>query len=120
MVAIFLDAMAAGEETAIFGDGEQTRDFVHVDDIVSALLAAPGRGGVFNVGSGAATSVAELHERCRAVTGDDRPPRVEPAREGDIRHSMLDVSLAERELGWRPQVGLDEGLRRTWEWIQAS
>jgi UDP-glucose 4-epimerase len=119
VVAIFLDAMAAGEETAIFGDGEQTRDFVHVDDVVSALLAAPGTGGVFNVGSGAATTVAELHERCRTVTGDDRPPRREPAREGDIRRSVLDVSLAERELGWRPQVGLDEGLRRTWDWIQA-
>jgi UDP-glucose 4-epimerase len=119
VVAIFLDAMAAGEETAIFGDGGQTRDFVHVDDVVSALLIAPGSGGVFNVGSGAATTVAELHERCRAVTGDDRPPRREPAREGDIRHSMLDVSLAERELGWRPQVDLDEGLRRTWDWIQS-
>ena len=119
VVAIFLDAMAAGEEAAIFGDGEQTRDFVHVDDVVSALLAAPGTGGVFNVGSGAATTVAELHERCRTVTGDDRPPRREPAREGDIRRSVLDVSLAERELGWRPQVGLEEGLRRTWDWIQA-
>jgi UDP-glucose 4-epimerase len=119
VVAIFLDAMAAGEETAIFGDGDQTRDFVHVDDVVSALLAAPGTGGVYNVGSGAATTVAELHERCRTVTGDDQPPRREPAREGDIRHSVLDVSLAERELGWRPQVGLDEGLRRTWDWIQA-
>jgi nucleoside-diphosphate-sugar epimerase len=53
------------------------------------------------------------------VTGDDQPPRREPAREGDIRHSVLDVSFAERELGWRPQVGLDEGLRRTWDWIQA-
>jgi UDP-glucose 4-epimerase len=120
VVAIFLDAMAAGEETAIFGDGQQTRDFVHVDDVVSALLAAPGAGGVFNVGSGVATTVAELHEHCRAVTGDARPPRTEPAREGDIRNSMLDVSLAERELGWRPQVGLDEGLRRTWDWIQAK
>jgi UDP-glucose 4-epimerase len=119
VVAIFLDAMAAGEETAIFGDGEQTRDFVHVDDVVSALLAAPGTGGVFNVGSGTATSVAELHERCRTVTRYDRPPRREAAREGDIRHSVLDVSLAERELGWRPQVRLDEGLRRTWDWIQA-
>ena len=63
--------------------------------------------------------MAELHERCRTVTGDDRPPRLEPAREGDVLRSVLDVSLAERELGWRPQVVLDEGLRRTWDWIQA-
>src|SRR3954469_3499467 len=61
VVAIFLDAMAAGEETAIYGDGQQTRDFVHVDDVVSALLAAAGSAGVYNVGSGATTTVAELH-----------------------------------------------------------
>ena len=117
VVAIFLEAMAEGRETAIYGDGAQTRDFVHVDDVVAGLLAAPGRGGVFNVGSGVETSVAGLHERCRAVTGDDWPPRQEPAREGDVLRSVLDVSLAGRELGWRPQVSLDDGLRRTWDWI---
>ena len=117
VVAIFLNAMAAGAETTIFGDGGQTRDFVHVDDVVRALLLAPGRGGVFNIGSGVETSVLELHERCRAVSGDDRPPRQAPPREGDVRRSVLDVSLAERELGWRPEVSLDDGLRRTWDWI---
>jgi UDP-glucose 4-epimerase len=117
VVAIFLNAMAAGAETTIFGDGGQTRDFVHVDDVARALLLAPGRGGVFNIGSGVETSVLELHERCRAVSGDDRPPRQAPPREGDVRRSVLDVSLAERELGWRPEVSLDDGLRRTWDWI---
>jgi UDP-glucose 4-epimerase len=117
VVAIFLNAMAAGEETTIFGDGGQTRDFVHVDDVVRALLLAPGRGGVFNIGSGVETTVQELHARCRAVTGDDRPPRQAPPREGDLRRSALDVSLAERELGWRPEISLDDGLRRTWDWI---
>ena len=119
VVAIFLNAMASGEETAIYGDGSQERDFVHVDDIVRAAMVAPGKGGVFNVGSGVATSVLELHERCRAVSGDDRPPRLEPAREGDLKRSALDVSLAERELSWRPQVELDDGLRGTWEWIRS-
>ena len=117
VVAIFLDAMAAGAESTIYGDGGQTRDFVHVDDVVRALLAAPGQGGVYNIGSGVETSVGVLHERCRAVTGDDRPPRQAPPREGDVLRSILDVSLAERELGWRPEVSLDEGLRRTWDWI---
>jgi UDP-glucose 4-epimerase len=118
VVAIFLDAMADGRETTIFGDGGQTRDFVHVDDVVSAVLAAPGAGGVFNVGSGVETSVAHLHAHCRAVSGNARPPRFEPPREGDVRRSALDVSRIEQELGWRPQVSLEDGLRRTWDWIQ--
>jgi UDP-glucose 4-epimerase len=118
VVAIFLDAMADGRETAIYGDGTQTRDFVHVEDVVSALLAAPGSGGVFNVGSGVATSVAELHAQCRSVAGDDRPPRLEPPREGDVLHSVLDVGLIEQRLGWRPRVPLGDGLRRTWDWLR--
>jgi UDP-glucose 4-epimerase len=118
VVAIFLNAMADGGETAIYGDGSQTRDFVHVDDVVAGLLAAPGRPGVFNIGSGVETTVAELHELCRKVSGDGRPPREAPAREGDIHRSVLDVSLAESELGWRPQLSLEEGLRRTWEWVE--
>jgi UDP-glucose 4-epimerase len=117
VVAIFLNAMAAGEETTIFGDGGQTRDFVYVDDVVRALLLAPGGGGAHNVGSGVETSVLELHERCRAVSADQRPPLLAAAREGDLRRSVLDVALAERELGWRPEVSLDDGLRRTWAWI---
>jgi UDP-glucose 4-epimerase len=119
VVAIFLNAMAAGEETTIFGDGEQMRDFVYVDDVVQALLLTPGRASVLNVGSGAGTSVLTLHERCRAVSGDDRPPRLAAPREGDLKRSILDISLAERELGWRPAVSLDEGLRRTWDWLLA-
>ena len=118
VVSIFLDAMAEGRETKIYGDGSQTRDFVHVDDVVAAVLAASGAGGVFNVGSGAETSVAELHAQCRAVSGDERPPVFEAPREGDVLRSVLDVSLAEAELGWRPEVSLEEGLRRTWDWIQ--
>jgi UDP-glucose 4-epimerase len=118
VVAIFLNAMAAGEGTRIYGDGRQTRDFVHVDDVVRALMAAAGTGGVFNVGSGEETSVLELHERCRAVAGGPREPEFAPAREGDLLRSSLDVSLAARELGWRPQVSLDDGLRRTWEWVR--
>ena len=121
VVAIFLERMAAGDETAIFGDGEQTRDFVHVDDVVAALLAAAGRdGGVFNVGTGEETSVNRLHELCRRVSGVDDPPRYEDARLGDARRSVLDVSRAAHELGWRPAVSLEDGLRRTWEWTASS
>ena len=120
VVAIFLDAMAAGSETTIFGDGRQTRDFVHVDDVVRALMLAPGSAGVFNIGSGRETSVLELHERCRAVSGSELEPRMAPPREGDVMRSALDISRAADELLWRPEISLDEGLRRTWEWIQAK
>jgi UDP-glucose 4-epimerase len=120
VVAIYLNGMAAGDETAIFGDGGQTRDFVYVDDVVRAVLRAPGTGGVFNVGSGVETSVLELHERCRAVAGDSREPRFAAAREGDVRRSTLDVSAAGQALGWRPEVSLDDGLRQTWEWVRSK
>jgi UDP-glucose 4-epimerase len=120
VVAIFLNAMAAGQETKIYGDGLQTRDFVHVADVVHGVLAAAGSGGVFNVGSGVETSVLGLHEHCRAVTGDLREPEFAPAREGDLLRSALDVSLAARDLGWRPEVSLDDGLRETWEWVRAE
>jgi len=119
VVAIFLNAMAAGEGTTIFGDGSQRRDFVHVDDVVQAVLAAPGKGGVYNVGSGVDTTVLELHERCRQVSGSDRAPEFAPPREGDLKRSALDVSLAADRLGWKPRVALDEGLRRTWDWIRS-
>jgi len=121
VVAIFLERMATGEPTAIFGDGGQTRDFVYVGDVVDALLAAAAReGGVFNVGTGEETSVNRLHELCRRVSGVEEQPRYGEARLGDARRSVLDVSLAARELGWRPQVSLEDGLRRTWEWTTRS
>jgi UDP-glucose 4-epimerase len=117
VVAIFLERMARGEATAIYGNGEQERDFVHVDDVVRALLAAAGRdGGTFNVGTGRATSVNRLHELCRAAAGADERPRYEAARVGDVQRSVLDVSLIERALGWTPQVSLDDGLLRTAAW----
>jgi UDP-glucose 4-epimerase len=116
VVAIFLERMQRGEETAIFGDGLQTRDFVYVGDVVRALLAAVGAdGGVFNVGTGVETTVLDLHRACAEVAGAGAEPRFEDARLGDVRRSVLDVSLAERELGWEPEASLGYGLRLTWE-----
>jgi UDP-glucose 4-epimerase len=116
VVAIFLERLAAGEETVVYGDGGQTRDFVYVGDVVQGLLAAVGRdGGVFNIGTGDETTILDLHRTCAKVAGVDREPRFEDARLGDVRRSVLDVSLAGRELGWRPQLGLEEGLRLTWQ-----
>jgi len=115
VVAIFLERMARGEDAVIFGDGAQTRDFVYVGDVVRALLAAADReSGVFNVGTGEETTVLDLYRACAAVAGVGAEPRREAARLGDVRRSVLDVSRAETELGWRPEVGLEDGLRRTW------
>ena len=86
VVAIFLERLVAGEPTAIYGDGGQTRDFVHVDDVVGSLLAATGRnGGIFNVGAGVETSVAELHALCARVAGVEAEAAREAARPGDAR-----------------------------------
>ncbi|HZR91309.1 MAG TPA: NAD-dependent epimerase/dehydratase family protein [Gaiellaceae bacterium] len=115
VVAIFLDRMARGEGTQIFGDGSQTRDFVYVGDVVEALLAAVGvGGGVFNVGTGIETSINELHALCRRVSGSTRGPAYAAPRPGDALRSVVDPSLAARVLGWRARVQLEEGLRLTW------
>jgi UDP-glucose 4-epimerase len=120
VVAIFLGRMARGEETEIYGDGLQARDFVEVSDVVGAMLAAVGQpAGVFNVGTGIATSVAELHARCRRVSRADGEPRFAEARPGELRRSVLDPTRAERELGWRPQVALEDGLKTTWSWLRS-
>ena len=119
VIAIFLERMAAGAETTIFGDGAQTRDFVHVADVVSAVLAAAEHeGGIYNVGTGVETSVNELHAACRRVTGSAREPRYEPERAGDVRRSVIDPARAGRELGWRAEHALEDGLRLTWDAVK--
>jgi UDP-glucose 4-epimerase len=121
VVSIFLERLASGTPTVIFGDGSQARDFVYVGDVVAAALAAVGKGGSpYNVGSGVATTVGDLHAACERVAGVDAPPRLEAARLGDVHKSVLDSSLIERELGWRAQVGLEEGLARTWAWTKEA
>jgi UDP-glucose 4-epimerase len=116
VVAIFFGALAEGGQARIFGDGLQTRDYVYAGDVARATLASLVRpDGVFNVGTGRATSVVELYELCRKTAGSGAEARFEAERPGDLRHSLLDVSRADRELGWRPEVPLEDGLRRTWE-----
>jgi len=121
VVAIFLERLAAGEESTIFGDGEQTRDFIYVGDVVDGVLAATGHeGGVYNIGTGVETSVTELHRVCRRVTGIEREPVYEEARPGDIGRSVIDPSLASRELGWRAEQSLEKGLELTWASLQEA
>lgn len=117
VVAIFLGRMLGGEQTVIFGDGLQTRDFVYVGDVVDALLAAVGtQGGVFNVGTGEETTVLALHAACVELVGDGATFKEEPARLGDVRRSVLDIQRARRELGWSPATPLATGLAKTWAW----
>src|SRR5262249_51113514 len=117
VVSIFLDRMHRGEQTGIFGDGLQGRDFVYVGVVADALLAAGAHeGGVFNIGSGVETTVLDLHRACAEVAGVTVDPVFEPARLGDLRRSALDVSLASCELGFQARTPLAEGLARTWAW----
>jgi UDP-glucose 4-epimerase len=116
VVAIFFGRLAEGERPRIFGDGSQTRDYVYAGDVARATLAAVGKkGGVFNIGTGIETSVLELCELCRRVADSELEAEHADARLGELQRSVLDVSRAERELGWRPEIALEDGLRRTWE-----
>ncbi len=118
VIAIFLGRLAEGQAAQIYGDGEATRDYVYVGDVVDATLAAVDHpGGLFNVGTGQETSVRELYELCRRVAGKDAEPEFAAPRPGEVRHSVVDPGRAERELGWRPRHSLEDGLRATWEWV---
>jgi UDP-glucose 4-epimerase len=119
VVAIFMGLLHDGGTPTIYGDGRQTRDYVYVGDVVAAVLAAAQHsgGGVFNVGTGSEASVVELYDAIQRAAGTARDACFAEARLGELQRSVLDVSLAARELGWRPEHSLDEGLAETWAWI---
>src|SRR5205823_2956955 len=120
VVAIFFDLLAAGERPTVFGDGRNTRDYVHVADVVSATLAAQDHEGVFNVGTGVRTSDRELFELCRDVAGVDVKAESAAPRTGDLRDNVLDPGRARRQLAWTPRWSLADGLRHTWDWVMAK
>jgi UDP-glucose 4-epimerase len=120
VVAIFMNALRDGKTPRIYGDGSQTRDYVFVGDVVAATLAAAGHpGGVFNVGTGVETSVIDLYDRIQRAAEIERPAEHADPRPGELQRSVLDPSLAGRELGWKPERTLDEGLAATWAWISS-
>jgi UDP-glucose 4-epimerase len=121
VVAIFAQALLAGKPTKVFGDGTNTRDYVFVDDVVEAFILASGSvggGQRFNIATGVETSDRQLHSAVAAAIGAPDDPEFHPPRLGDIKRSCLDIGLAERVLGWRPQVELTEGIRRTTEYFR--
>lgn len=112
----FLEAVENGERPIIFGDGDQTRDFIHVEDVAEANLRAVKHGeGYYNIGTCTETSINELWEVVEEVTGKDSDPEYRDRWLGDIDRCKLDYSKAEEELGWRPQIELEKGIRKTWE-----
>jgi UDP-glucose 4-epimerase len=117
VIPLFIKAILAGQRPTIFGDGQQTRDFTYVENVVQAnLLAAEAKnagGQVFNVGNGVAISLLDLLRELNAILGTSVQPVFRPARAGDVRDSLADVSHAQQLLGYRPAVDLPEGLRRT-------
>src|SRR5215210_3380649 len=116
VVAIFSGNLAANRTSRINGTGEQTRDYVYVGDVArAAVLALEGEApnGAYNVGTGVETSVNELYELLREISGRDLPPEHGPAKPGEQARSSVDPSKSEELLNWRPEVGLDAGLKET-------
>jgi UDP-glucose 4-epimerase len=124
VISLFIRSLLDGRTPTIFGDGEQTRDFTYVADVVDGVLKAchaPGIAGqVINVATGGRVSVNDLFRVLRALTGASVVPAYAPARTGDVRHSQADIGRARTMLGYSPTVAFEEGLARTLAWARQA
>ncbi|HEV8336806.1 MAG TPA: SDR family oxidoreductase [Candidatus Polarisedimenticolia bacterium] len=125
VVPRFIAALKAGHPPVVFGDGLQSRDFTYIDNVVQANLSAcsagkEAAGEAFNIATGQAVTLLDLLNRMKELLGSSVDPRFEPGRKGDVRASLADVRKAERLLGYRPRISLDEGLKRTLESFATS
>ena len=126
VLAKFITQMLHGEQPAIYGDGEQSRDFTYIDNAVEANLlacnapAAQAAGQVFNVATGRRVTLNETFQLLQGLTSYKGQPIYGQERGGDIKHSLADISKAKSGLGYRPNVDFEEGLRRTVDWYRAS
>src|SRR5438270_13159528 len=124
VLAKFITQMLRGEQPTIFGDGEQSRDFTYIDNAVNANLlackadASKAAGEVFNVATGRRVTLNETFKALQPLTSYSGQVKYGPARGGDVKHSLADVSKAEAGLGYRPSIDFEEGLRRTVEWYR--
>jgi len=119
VVAIFTGKILKGEKPVIYGDGNQTRDYVFVEDVVQAnILALSGKEGTYNIGTGKETSVNELIEVFSKVLGREIKPEYAPPRIGEVHRISLDGERARRELGFVPKYSLPEGILKTIEWYK--
>jgi UDP-glucose 4-epimerase len=125
VLAKFTTQMLRGEQPTIFGDGSQSRDFTYIDNAVEANLSAAHApavkvaGTVLNVATGTRVDLNETYKMLAKLTGYRGEPKYAPEREGDIQHSLADITRAEKALGYKPKVGFEEGLRRTVEWYRS-
>ena len=121
VISLFIKALHEGTQPVIFGDGEQTRDFTYVTNVVDGVIRAaetPGVGGeVFNVATNGRISLNELLATLKKIFGSNVEPIYKEVRAGDVRDSQADISKAQRLLGYQPIVGLEEGLRHTVDWF---
>ncbi|MFZ0761675.1 MAG: SDR family oxidoreductase [Candidatus Sulfotelmatobacter sp.] len=126
VLAKFITQMLGGEQPKIFGDGEQSRDFTYIDNAVEANLlacqasAAQAAGRVFNVATGRRVTLNETFKLLQSLTSYSGSPIYAAERGGDIKHSLGDISLAEKHLGYKPRVNFEDGLRRTVDWYRSS
>ena len=124
VISLFIKALSEGTRPIIYGDGGQTRDFTYVTNVVDGVIRAaetPGVGGhVFNVATNSRISLNELLATLKKIFGSNVEPIYKEARQGDVRHSQADITKAEQMLGYRPTVGLEEGLRHTVEWFKTA
>ncbi|MGB9073543.1 MAG: SDR family oxidoreductase [Terriglobales bacterium] len=126
VLAKFSMQMLRGEPPTIFGDGETSRDFTHIDNAVSANLlacsapAAECAGRMFNCATGRRITLNETFEALKKLTGYTETAKYAPERAGDVKHSLADISLAQKHLGYKPLVNFEEGLRRTVDWYKSQ
>ncbi len=120
----FITALLEGRQPVVFGDGEQSRDFTYVSNVVDATLRAaetPGVSGlVFNGGTGGRFTLNHTLALLAKISGKPANPKYDPPRAGDIRDSQADISLTRQMLGYVPTVDFEEGLRRTWDWYKSE
>jgi UDP-glucose 4-epimerase len=120
--AIFIGMMLSGRTPTIFGDGEQTRDYVYIDDVVEAnrLALTTDKQGIFNLGWSKPISVNDICKLLQTITGFPTPPIHAPPRPGEVNHIYLKADRIKKELGWSPQISFEEGLRKTVDWFKQN
>jgi UDP-glucose 4-epimerase len=121
VVTTFLNRVARGEPIEVWGDGTVVRDYLYVEDLarLCVMAAQSGKTGVYNGGSGQGTALREIITHIERATGKDLNPVFKPARPVDVPRSILDMALTETTFDWRPETGLQEGIRRSWDWLKA-